>query len=447
MQIYGYIDIAFVLPYTIEDNTREKADIPMANTPQLLILGNGFDLHCGLKSGYADFFNAYIRPYKSYFPTLFIHQTNFWAQLLIYREGWSFNKWCDIESMIKDTLLAICFGETNTASDLRNGIWAISSESRHHINDIAQVTTNHITQFLYAYCADFFDSRNSILPEADPHFSTLHLLLEHLLQDLHVLERQFCQYLKDQIVNPKNPEQLNTTYLINAFNLLGKLTDSSNMVFADFDDILVRDTVEEWKQTDDHMRSTISLEKRTLSNRFLNLRNTHILSFNYTALFDILAVESPCVYNNVHGKLCSNPCGETCKSSNIIFGIDDTFIHSQNANTELRMFSKTYRKMSDTSTSVSILPKNDNKPLAIKFYGHSLSSADYSYFQSIFDYYDLYGNSNVRLIFYFSKGFEQTDAIYQLINSYGKTLSNQEQGKNLIHKLLLENRLKITEIP
>lgn len=425
----------------------------MADTPQLLILGNGFDLHCGLKSGYADFFKTQIldRVNAHYgFPMMRLGHHGFWETLLFesYKNYYNINhKWCDIESLIKDTLLAICFGETNTASDLRNGIWAISSESRHHINDIAQVTTNHITQFLYAYCADFFDSRNSILPEADPHFSTLHLLLEHLLQDLHVLERQFCQYLKDQIVNPKNPEQLNTTYLINAFNLLGKLTDSSNMVFADFDDILVRDTVEEWKQTDDHMRSTISLEKRTLSNRFLNLRNTHILSFNYTALFDILAVESPCVYNNVHGKLCSNPCGETCKSSNIIFGIDDTFIHSQNANTELRMFSKTYRKMSDTSTSVSILPKNDNKPLAIKFYGHSLSSADYSYFQSIFDYYDLYGNSNVQLIFYFSKGFEQTDAIYQLINSYGKTLSNQEQGKNLIHKLLLENRLKITEIP
>lgn len=34
----------------------------------------------------------------------------------------------------------------------------------------------------------------------------------------------------------------------------------------------------------------------------------------------------------------------------------------------------------------------------------------------------------------------------QLINTYGKTLSNKDQGKNLTHKLLLENRLKIVEI-
>ncbi|EFW89333.1 hypothetical protein [Streptococcus equinus] len=38
----------------------------------------------------------------------------------------------------------------------------------------------------------------------------------------------------------------------------------------------------------------------------------------------------------------------------------------------------------------------------IKFYGHSLARADYSYFQYIFDMYDLY-NSDVKLIFYYSK--------------------------------------------
>ena len=74
------------------------------------------------------------------------------------------------------------------------------------------------------------------------------------------------------------------------------------------------------------------------------------------------------------------------------------------------------------------------------------SEADYSYFQSIFDYYNLYSNSNISLNFYYSEGYEQTDAIYRLINIYGKSLSNKEQGKNLIHKLLLENRLNIIKI-
>ena len=159
-----------------------------------------------------------------------------------------------------------------------------------------------------------------------------------------------------------------------------------------------------------------------------------------------MGVDSPCIYSNVHGKLCNKQCSEDCVSSSVIFGIDDKLIQLQKTN-ELRLFSKTYRKMSDTSTPISILPKNDGQPIEIKFYGHSLSEADYSYFQSIFDFYNLYDNYNVSLLFYYSKGYEQNDEIYRLINSYGKTLENKDRGKNLIHKLLLENRLKIVEVP
>ncbi len=169
------------------------------------------------------------------------------------------------------------------------------------------------------------------------------------------------------------------------------------------------------------------------------------MSFNYTSLFDILDVKSPCLYSNVHGKLCNKNCINSCNTYNIIFGIDDTLIQSHGEYEELRRFSKTYRKMIDTNTPQSVLPSKD-QTLKIKFYGHSLSEADYSYFQSIFDYYNLYNNTNVSLYFYYSTGFEQIDEIYKLINSYGKTLPNKAQGKNLIHKLLLENRLKIIEI-
>lgn len=186
--------------------------------------------------------------------------------------------------------------------------------------------------------------------------------------------------------------------------------------------------------------------KKYLIDVFDNLKDVFILNFNYTALFDILEVDSPCFYNNVHGKLCNNVCTNSCDKSNIIFGIDDNLIQSQDASSELRLFSKTYRKMLSSDKYLTVLPPKENNPIAIKFYGHSLSEADYSYFQSIFDYYDLYGNSNVSLTFYYSKGFENHDAIYRLISGYGKSLSNREQGKNLIHKLLLENRLHSSEV-
>lgn len=89
---------------------------------------------------------------------------------------------------------------------------------------------------------------------------------------------------------------------------------------------------------------------------------------------------------------------------------------------------------------------------AVKFYGHSLNSADYAYFQSIFDKVDLYG-SNVELYFYYGD-FEKDnsenqskfmDRIYKLIGTYGQnTFKNTSEikGKNLLHKLLLEGRIK-----
>lgn len=248
------------------------------------------------------------------------------------------------------------------------------------------------------------------------------------MQQLYNLEKRFCNYLKNQIVNPCNGLKLNEDYIINAINLLAKLTGFVCYKFNKIDDFI---TVK---------------SKKYLIDIFDNLDNTFILNFNYTALFDILEVESPCYYNNVHGKLCDDICANGCDKSNIIFGIDDNLIQSQGASSELRLFSKTYRKMLSADKYLTVLPPNENKPIAIKFYGHSLSEADYSYFQSIFDYYDLYGNSNVSLNFYYSKGFENYDAVYKLISEYGKSLTNREQGKNLIHKLLLENRLNIIEI-
>ncbi|MFQ7030522.1 MAG: AbiH family protein [Christensenellales bacterium] len=80
---------------------------------QLLILGNGFDLHCGLKSSYKDFFQSSIldnigvqyglRQKKA-------EAIGFWENLLneYYKKFGNDNyRWCDIETIIKDTVLTI----------------------------------------------------------------------------------------------------------------------------------------------------------------------------------------------------------------------------------------------------------------------------------------------------------------------------------------------------
>ncbi len=82
-------------------------------TSQLLILGNGFDLHCGLQSSYKDFFQSTIL--DTIGKQFALHRmkagvSGFWEAFLleyykIYRND-NYN-WCDIETIIKNTLLTI----------------------------------------------------------------------------------------------------------------------------------------------------------------------------------------------------------------------------------------------------------------------------------------------------------------------------------------------------
>lgn len=414
---------------------------------QLLILGNGFDLHCGLKSSYKDFF------YNTILDTTTINfninqikagVNGFWEELLFeyYKQYGEKNfNWCDIESIIKETLLNIFLIDKGMTICLWKDALE-NAKSNHYPDGNPKRFQDPIIRHLYTYCFYFFVINKHKHCSDNMH---LQLLMRMLLSELNNFERRFCKYIKDNIINPNNEKEFNKNYILNAFNLLAKLTGYSNGEYKSIKDIIEGYEEGFYEQATPTIELSTGRIKNTLSKEILQLKDTHILSFNYTALFDILKVKSPCEYNNVHGKLCMKQCEQQCESSNIIFGIDDSFIQTKDEISELYLFSKTYRKMFDTNTSTSILPPN-NKPVTIKFYGHSLSEADYSYFQSIFDYYNLYGNSNVSLIFYYSEGYEQTETIYHLINFYGKTLSNKEQGKNMIHKLLLENRLKIKKL-
>lgn len=96
---------------------------------------------------------------------------------------------------------------------------------------------------------------------------------------------------------------------------------------------------------------------------------------------------------NVHGSL---------QDENIIFGIDGKEYMTE---PDALPFTKTYRLLLLGNEDVSklVYPESPRTVMGtstdlIKFYGHSLASSDYSYFQAIFDEIDLY-KSNVRLIF------------------------------------------------
>lgn len=175
-------------------------------------------------------------------------------------------------------------------------------------------------------------------------------------------------------------------------------------------------------------------ESNNLLEELSNGESYNLLNFNYTR------VESTNmnIQRNVHSTLQNGP----------IIGIDSDKIL---ADTRVYKFTKTYRimRLAMGRDNSELIPNTIDKLI---FYGHSLAHADYSYFQSIFDKCDIYHN-NITLIFYYSTyegcSEEQAtrttfDRVSQLLDNYGKTIPHH--GKNLLSKMLLENRIMIKEV-
>lgn len=230
--------------------------------------------------------------------------------------------------------------------------------------------------------------------------------------------------------------------------MLTFLLEQLHAIERDFGKFLQRQTSENYNYISNASYLMEGLSRSDVPNHHKDVVETSVLDFNYTTPFAGYTND----YENFH---LVNIHGNT---SNPIFGIDGRDLMSD---PNLVRFTKTYRilalgnrereKIIHTSTG------GDRHPTDfIKFYGHSLGDADYSYFQAIFDGVDLY-SSDTQLIFYYNL-WQQEDGsscretvaqqdmfqkVTRLMSEYGKTMSNKDHGKNLMHKLLLEGRLTI----
>lgn len=147
---------------------------------------------------------------------------------------------------------------------------------------------------------------------------------------------------------------------------------------------------------------------------------------------------------NIHGTLD----GES------IFGIDG-FANLDDR--DILPFTKTYRVLKSargvSSGSIAHPLQRGGDGLetsSIVFFGHSLSRADYSYFESIFSTVDLY-NGHTSLVFLYSsyaKGVCESEVakVLALLDYYGSSLGTAGRSNNLAHKLMLEGRLVVREI-
>ena len=409
--------------YTIPDHSsmyRELSSYPKSSWQQLIILGNGFDLQCGLHSRFGDFF----KPRFEVIAGIESYSRAAWESVLEDSDLtlWDFileanidDAWCDVEGEMERWILS--YSDQNPKTSLFWG--ALKAVKR------ADLFTDGMTCTVWREggrrLAGEEDDRThlfcniaryvlTINPELSDEQCTPEFFVKLLKRDLGRLERAFGAHLSKEIDD-------NNEYVGECRNLC-------------------RMIVEDGKQSDEDFYVS-----------------TSVLSFNYTSVAeDHFDKGDDGVFVNIHGKL-----GE-----DIIFGIDGKDCMD---NPVAVPFTKTYRLMlrggSRTGGLISTANSSNLQDATdvIKFYGHSLGRADYSYFQSIFDGVDLYESETV-LVFYFpldssdnserinnERRSKLANSINNLLVAYGATMDNSDHGKNLMHKLLLEGRLIIRGLP
>lgn len=431
----------------------------------LVILGNGFDLSSGLKSRYSDYFksrqeitsdvedvwklfkekhgeveknvldiindldtneeineddNLYSYCYDMIFKLKTFYGFSFWEIPNIIETN-DQTLWSDIERGILQYLKLF----NSNYEELKNTMNSVISNAwewnKVNLRDYKTINNSKQLFEFHMILANFLAQERQTLDSMDKKNSLCSILKrwntfqDFFTNELNTFEHQFLQYI--DLISQDEEYKTNRRIIFNEL-LIGDFP-------SDFD------------------FNRISNEKY----------DCKVLSFNYTDYNDLVKQSENVV--NIHGSV---------KSEKIIFGIDSIFSNKDKKDDykyksiDLKTFTKTYRllELDSNPTSSNVLSDNIK---TIKFFGHSLSHADYSYFQSIFDYYDIYSNS-IKLIFYFAlhdndmveeqqimkRKRSQISKVYALMEDYGKTMDNHDHGKNLLHKLIMEGRLSVKRV-
>lgn len=395
---------------------------------KVVILGNGFDLSSGLKSKYSDFFSKRInKELESLLNRAFLH----------FKEELS-------PKSSYDTIFKV--------RESKDPYQTVSKINEYGVDKIyTDLLESELTFWdLILY---MFDDGSNDLQWQDVERRMLEFLnTPEGAEDIPSLNQILS------LIDGKSPDEANAKTLFclhlacwlpveGREDYASKYYDSKDVInylynelrfFEKYFSIYINSVVNE-SYKEKARKLLLSITKKSTLPEVDDL----VFTFNYTNSFNTLNSKISIV--NVHG---------TVKNDNIIFGIDQEKI---NPNKPIFRFTKTFRQMTETKLASTyeqeiLLPKNEVYEIA--FFGHSLSELDYSYFQTIFDHYDLYA-SNISLTFYY-KVYEGTtqeameldlaDKISKLLHNYSDSIDNSKKGKNLLHKLLLEKRLIIKEI-
>lgn len=380
-----------------------------------LIIGNGFDLYCGMKTKYSDFFKnniskidfdnwvndfsfSTVRNYVN-FKNDIINRKELWTNindfdstsswdLLFYfaskkdstSDEWN---WCDVEAKMFEWLNPIDSGNSkNTKFNFEYVFRILNNEIYPNNLDIGNY-----------YLAAFIYKKNG-----EKTFSTLNDFCFFLLSELNKFEKKFGDYIfKLQIDN----SSFGSYHLNKNFNA---------------------------------SKEVEILEKLGNFTAF-----SSVDSFNFSDVY----------YGDINKKIYVNHINGDC--SNPIFGIDSKDILP---NDPRYIFTKTYRRMNLDSRQVGVFKYETFSNVII--FGSSLGKADYNYFFSVLDKLNINDFSNdSKVVFAFHIYDKQKEdeiriimlkAVFDLFYEYSIYKGNNIQPNRLLDSLTAQRKVLFYEI-
>lgn len=293
----------------------------------IVVVGNGLDLHCGLKSSFKDFFDSKLMLENDMFKNFAILK-NIWyliftfAFMIRHNESGSIVPsvnndnplWMDVENYIDKV-----FKTKDSRTELKIYDF-INNELHNHTN-----FETYLANYIVNITGDPANQKSLIAQRVSELKRIFNKPEDLLMGELKQFEEDFTLYMKEEIEQNKDTyEKKLTNFLSNELKLQ-------------------------------------------------NLNDLFILSFNYSTNFKNIVKSENVV--NIHGTLDQN---------NIIIGTGD---NEKGGLPGRDNFKKTNRRIKDNFGSLRLPEKENIKEII--FYGCSFSTQDYNYYQLIFKKFEL----------------------------------------------------------
>lgn len=455
----------------------------------LLVIGNGFDLSCGLPSNYERFLQTILTEKTNFeenlvFDTIklgleeyltkvnFFHDTklvvehsintkykiiqelNVWYIIFLYKNMIHNSEWYLVENQISDELLED-ENSLKIVEKIGDTLLSIYTKQRNSTfrtpvycaKKIEDFKTDNLINEIYQFVAYSLLNRN---------LNQLNLydtqkVYKELREKVEILNEEYVEISNSNQVYEESKKEMFEKKIVSVlFPLVAQtLLAELNELELDFKNYLNRSINSSngkyEKNADSYMRHILNsvYYDRNYSEAD---EKFNILSFNYTTPWKKSG--NPELFKNLFESI--NIHGELSNNNGMIFGIDDKKLLPTQDEYIFAKISRTLDLNTKNNSRITFDKLLSSNIENVIFYGHSLSIADYGYFRMIFEKY----LERENVIFYFvfkvypgtTKEKERKKLIKSISELFGEYSIDKENNTDIFKNLIQNQRIRIIDL-